>query len=206
MPDPGISGYQGTGAQTVQGHKGQLEEDDPDDGPPRTRIGGGGGRGQPARLATPSETRRAIVGYCTELSMIVRCSWDILSQLDGCGESARGSPAHPSVLQPVPVTEGRSDLLRHGVVSVHPGVVGDGPQLGGIDLAVGHDRLVGGDVDDPSDEDLRLLVVTHDLAFGGERELVEHGGVHIGGLRSVESGSGDLVGDVVARDYADIVG
>ena len=116
------------------------------------------------------------------------------------------SPAHRSVLQPVPVAEGRSDLLRHGIVSVHPGVVGDGPQLSGIDLAVGHDRLVGGDVDDPSDEDLHLLVVTHDLAFGGQWELFEHGGVNVGGLRGVESRPGDLVGDIVARYNADIVG
>ena len=92
VPDHGIAGYQGAGAQTVQGHKGQLEEDDPDDGLSRTRIGGGGGCGQSARLAAPSVTRRTMVVYHTELSTIVRWSWDILSLLDGCGGSARGVP------------------------------------------------------------------------------------------------------------------
>jgi len=81
---------------------------------------------------------------------------------------------------------------------VHPRVVGDGAELRGIDLPVGEDRFFGNDLDDPSDEDLGLLVVAHDLAFRGEGELLEQRGVHLRCFGRVESGLGDLVVHVLA--------
>ena len=74
------------------------------------------------------------------------------------------------------------------------------------ELAVGIKYgFVGGHVHDFAEQEFRIVVVAHHLAFEREREFRNERGVHVSTLDGGESRLGELVGDLVPAGYAQVV-
>ena len=100
-----------------------------------------------------------------------------------------------------------ADGGAEGDVVVAEGVVGDGVEFLKVDLAVGgKDTVVDGHVDDLTDKAAGGGVVALHAALEREGQLGEDGRVNALALLGVPAGTRDLVGHVVARNDADVVG
>jgi len=100
---------------------------------------------------------------------------------------------------------GLADDLAEAAVGVGCCVEDDRLELAEVDLALlVEDARVGAHVDDLADED--AVFEADDLALEGEGILVDDGSVHVRTRGRGESNFGDLVGDLVGADGAEVVG
>lgn len=103
--------------------------------------------------------------------------------------------------------EGLVDGGTEGDVVVAEGVVGDGVEFAEVDLAVcGKNAVVDGDVDDLADKAAGGRVVALEAALEREWQLCEQGCVNAFAFLGVPAGALDLVGHIVTRNDADVVG
>ena len=104
------------------------------------------------------------------------------------------------------IAEGLAYTLAYGEVMAVAGIVEDGVQEGGINLAGGvEDGVFGRDVDDLADEVVAFLVIGDEFAFEGHGEFFDDGGMDELGGDGVETGLGEFIGFAVAGDEADVV-